>query len=346
MLHLLSEEAAARNEPQARQKLDAKAQRKARSQNRRDFKAVMEACRSAKCLRAALLASFGQTLPPGACAAAGSAGCSVCSDVRLAEASIVALGYAESQNDLALNQLRTTILQGPTGRRELDFDGYLFGVPSDEERSSDKGGTSDEEEDPDAGLAADVALGARGGGAERTFDALAAAEARTEAARGGAGGGRSALAAGLFAHRKPLPPPARAAPPPAAPAPQAARAVDAVQRDVWRAKLLAALGGDAAAAAKAELDVFERCRGVPSQYNRFAQQTELDAKRAATRPAGAPGQQAGAPAMRRGFVPPRTVLPPQKAEAPPPPPPKLKSTRIGDPLPSELWAAKQAKTTD
>jgi hypothetical protein len=86
------------------------------------------------------------------------------------------------------------------------------------------------------------------------------------------------------------------------------------------------------------------------EEERHAAVAELDAKRAATRPpappAGAPGQQAGAPAMRRGFVPPRTVLPPQKAEAPPPPPPKLTSTRIGDPLPSELWAAKQAKTTD
>ena len=315
---------------------------KARSQNRRDFKAVMTVFRTANCLRAALLANFDETLPLGACVAAGSEGCSVCSDARRAEASIAALAAAKSSNNNALRVLRTAIAQGPSGVRELNLDDFKFGLPTDDEGSGDGGGSSDAEGDAVASLAEDVALGARGGGAERTFDALAAAEARMEAARGD--GGRSALAAGLFGHREPLPPPAasRAAPQPAA---AAARTVDAAQREVWRAKLTAAMGGDAAAAAKAEQGVFERCRGVPSQYNRLAQQAELDAKRAATRPAGAPGQQAASATSRRGCVPPRTVPPPQKAE-PPPPPPKLKSTRIGDPLPSEMWAAKQARTSD
>ena len=345
MLHLLSKE------PPPDPKADLKAQRKACSQSRSDFKAVMEMFRTPKCLRAALLANFDETLPRGECVAACSAGCSVCSGVRRAEASIAALAAARASNDSALLHLRTAIAQGPSAMQQLELDDFRFGLPTDDEGSSDSGGSSDEKGDADAGLAADVALGARGGGAERTYDALAAAEARAEAARGD--GGRSALAAGLFGHRKPPP---RAAPQPAA---AAARTVDAAQRDAWRAKLTVAMGGDAAAAAKAEQEhVFERCRGVPSQYNRLAQQAELDAKRAATRPAGAPGQQAAATTTRRGFVPPRTVPPPQKAEAPPPPPqkaeppppppppPKLKSTRIGDPLPSEMWAAKQARVSD
>jgi hypothetical protein len=336
MVHVLSEQA--RKEPPPGQKVDEKAQRKSRSQKRHDFKAVMEACRTPKCLRAALLCGFDETLPHGACIAAGSAGCSVCSDVRRAEASIAALAAAEANNDPMLHHLRTVIAQGPAGVRDLDLDGFRFGLPTDDEKSSDEGGSSsDEDGDPVACLAADVALAARGGGSEHAINALAAAEERAEAAQGGAGG-RSALAAGLFSHRRPLP------------AAAAGRSVDASQRDVWRTKLTEAMGGDAAAAAKAELDVYLRCRGLPSQYNRLAQQAELDAKRASTRIAGAAGPQAGAP-MRRGFVPPRTVRPQTDEVAvappppPPPPPPKLKSTRIGDPLPSEMWAAKQAKTT-
>ena len=334
MVYLQSEQA--HKEPPGGPKGDAKAQRKARSQKRRDFKAVIEAFRTPKCLRAALLCSFDEALPRGACTAAGSAGCSVCSDVRGAEASIAALCAAESNNDPMLHHLRTAIAQGPAGVRELDLDGFRFGLPTDDEKSSDEGGDSSDDDggDPAAGHAADVALGARGGGADQTLDALAAAEERAEAAGGGAGG-RSALAAGLFAHRRPLS------------AAAAGRSVDATLRDAWRAKLTEATGGDAAAATKAEVDVYLRCRGLPSLYNRMAQHAEIDAKRAASRPAGAPGPLAGAPAtMGRGFVPPRTVPPPQKAEPPPPPPPpKLKSTRIGDPLPSELWAAKHAKTT-
>ena len=73
------------------------------------------------------------------------------------------------------------------------------------------------------------------------------------------------------------------------PAAAAGRSVDAALRDVWRTKLTKAMGGDAGAAAKAEVDVHLRCRDLPSQYDRMAQQVELDAKRAAMHPAGAPG---------------------------------------------------------
>ena len=238
---------------------------------------------------------------------------------------------------------------------------------------------------PEAAYAADVALAAgaaAGDDDDRRCDlainALAEAEARADAAN--SGNGRAGLGAVHFGHRKPqiaarLPPSKAAAP--LRPSATPGGAVDVAKRDAGRAKLAAALSGNDVAAAAAEAAAFSRCRGVESVYDKAVQEALLDAQRAAARPAGVPAQQAGAfraplplaPAQQagafraplplaksrgfmpplaksRGFMPPRAVPPPPPQPSEPPPAPKLKSTRIGPPPPSEAFAsaAKLPKT--
>jgi hypothetical protein len=312
----------------------------ARSASKAEFDAIREACRTPACLRTALLGHFGETLPRGACTAPGSAGCTACSSRSAMEAAITAVGFSTGSNDsLALRTVRAAIAQGPAAMRALELDEFRFGLPSDEEDSDDGGDSFDEDAaDPVAARAADVALAAHAGGGDaeeccgRAVDALLKEEAKHAAAR--PSNGRSGIATSLFGHRKPVAQAAAPRPAPRpAPAPRAC-SVDAAMRDAMRAKLAAAMNGDAAAAEAAETAVFAGCRGVVAMYDKAAKSAILDAQRSASRPA------AGARSVRPVFVPPRAATTPQPAEAPQPP--KLKSTRFDLPLPSE--ASKQAKT--
>lgn len=333
---------------------DARA-KQALEASKAEFEAVCDACRTPTCLRAALVAHFGEKLPRGACTAPGSAGCTACSGRRAMEAAIVAMASSTGSKDSAALQIvRAAIAQGPAAMRDLELDEFRFGLPSDDEDSDGRGDWPDEDAvDPVAEIAADVALAAHAGGGDaeeccgRAVDALIEEEAKHAAAC--PSNGRSGLGGSLFGHRKPVAAAPKPAPRPA-PAPRAC-GVDAAMREATRDKLAAAMRGDTVAAAKAEAAVFADCRGVVAIYNRAAREAILDAERAAQRPAaGAPQQPAGsfrAPLMlsvRPGaFVPPRAAPPPQPAEAPQQP--KLKRTPFGLPLPSEALASKQAKTS-
>jgi hypothetical protein len=311
----------------------------ARCASKAEFKAIRKACRTPACLRTALLGHFGETLPRGACTAPGSAGCTACSSRSAMEAAIAALFAKAASKQDALQFLRAAIAQGPAAMRALELEDVRFGLPSDEEDSDDGGDSFDEDAaDPVAARAADVALAAHAGGGDaeeccgRAVDALLKEEAKHAAAR--PSNGRSGIATSLFGHRKPVAQAAAPRPAPRpAPAPRAC-SVDAAMRDAMRAKLAAAMNGDAAAAEAAETAVFAGCRGVVAMYDKAAKSAILDAQRSASRPA------AGARSVRPVFVPPRAATTPQPAEAPQPP--KLKSTRFDLPLPSE--ASKQAKT--
>ena len=294
----------------------------AREANKVELKKIGDACRQPECRRRALLAYFGEVMPPlmapqppqrgaslaairaareVAAAAAAEARrrcCDACAHPRLALAGAAALVLARADNRPMLHQLRRD-MQSSSGVDTEFLDNFTFGVPSDIETSDDECGDEDAE-DPEMAVAAAcaaraAAAGGPAGRLSRTTDALQAAEERMEAkiaAAAAGGGSRARLSAALFGSRS-APPLARAAAPL-----RAAGTLDEATRAAARAKL----AGNAQAAAHAEESILaSACYDSSKLITRTGQQDKKVA-----------------PNCRSAFVPPRAAV----SAAPAPPPPK------------------------
>lgn len=275
--------------------------------------ALANACRVPACRRRSLLAHFGEMLPRGACGAR----CDACADRRAAERGCYAMHLAARGETRELERLRRTDASNldlsecsfPLLHAEdMDFGDDDVG---DNVAAVHKDSSDDEIEDVDAQeqrLAARAAASARhvaekaasrGGGLDRTLDALEHAEEEAQKSKPA----RTGIAALLLNGRSKSNAPVSAAP----------REVDENLRAQSTSKLAAALGGDSGAASAAEAHAFTASRGVVSRYKQLVQDQVLAAQRrpsaagaVAQGPAHASGGgSAGGPRRPAAFVPPR-----------------------------------------